>query len=561
MATLAVAHSYSSLLEPIVEREGEVTPIEVGEGRFQGETGGFTVAFGTGVLSDAILVSQADTSIALALRPLGAEANLLKGVQRIEPMEASQGNGVQLSGQTEWARFVMELYLYPTTPGLLRYRVQVEPLGPPLTGQVAPEWQWVDPTTGTEAAANYEGFAERASFAAPMMYGFSETMDATLLYWLDLTALNPFIEATHYQPAATVDRSGRTFGHTLTRSDLQKLQDNTTVILYDGYLSLRPSRPSSESQMFLDYLQQAGDIYDLIEKPPVQLPDWQALAQATLQDLEDPDTWVELEGKRFWRAYVSDSRQSAEAITQIDVGLAAARYAARFDDEQAGRIASMAEATLEDFYNPQFGLVQNSGPLAVTGNQGRGDTWYELGHVLKLAEWGQLGSTVAADIAQRSAEAWIAYAHAVDYRFHRFYNFPDPNNPDAAWTGSEQEPDVAGGYAYYMLLLHEQTGETRFLEEARAAVERPGGQGVLACLRDAHHRTGSRSLRAPLATDGGGTIFGTGLRSHRQPAAAVVGLGGRLWARSGGAHLLGVKSHAALWRDYAQGAVRGVDLS
>ena len=92
--------------------------------------------------------------------------------------------------------------------------------------------------------------------------------------------------------------------------------------------------------------------------------------------MEDPDTWVELEGKRFWRAYVSDSRQSAEAITQIYVP-AAARYAARFDDEQAGRIASMAEVTLEDFYNPQFGLVQNSGPLAVTGNQGRGDTWYE----------------------------------------------------------------------------------------------------------------------------------------------------------------------------------------
>jgi hypothetical protein len=171
------------------------------------------------------------------------------------------------------------------------------------------------------------------------------------------------------------------------------------VTLYDSYIYLAPTEPEDEPAMFLRYLQQVGDIYDLLNKPEVALPDWQALGAQTLTDLDDPETWVELNGKRYWRAYVADTRQSAEAITQLDVGLGAARYAARYDDEQARHIANLAEATLEDFYNPRFGLVQNSGPLAVSGDQGRGDTWYELGHVLKLAEWGLLGSEVASDLA------------------------------------------------------------------------------------------------------------------------------------------------------------------
>ena len=96
-----------------------------------------------------------------------------------------------------------------------------------------------------------------------------------------------------------------------------------------------------------------------------------------------------------------------------------------------------------------------------------------------MAEWGLLGSDVAAELALRSADAWMEYAHTADYRFHRFYNFPDPDNPDAAWQGSEREPDASGAYAYYMLLLHELTNEERYLDESKAAVEALAGNGFL----------------------------------------------------------------------------------
>jgi len=474
------AQPYLAFDAPVLRRTEEPTlPNETFEdGRIVIEMGEFRATFGgDGVLSDAIVVSGAEAETALALRPLGSELNLLETVDDVTPVAGDHGVG--LSGRNEWVTYDLLLETFAYNPGLLHYEVAIEPHAQLPSGTVELEWKFVNPDTGEEVAANMEFFAERASFAAPIFYAYSETLDATLLYWFDLTRINPFIDVTRYGPAGTAGHRGRTFGHTLTSTDLRKLPTGESVALYDAYLFLTPGRPADEGAMFEDFLLQVSDIYDLIAKPEISLPDWQALAQETLTDLDDPDTWVELNGKRYWRAYVSDTRQSAEAITQLDVGLGAARYAARYGDEQATRIAELAEATLEDFYNPLFGLVQNSGPIAVTGSQGRGDTWYELGHVLKMAEWGLLGSEVAADIALRSADAWMEYAHAVDYRFHRFYNFPDPDNPAAAWQGSEREPDASGGYAYYMLLLLELTGEERFLEEAKAAVEALAGHGFL----------------------------------------------------------------------------------
>ena len=472
---------YLAFDSPVLPRAAEPTPaIEVFEdGQSTIHMGDFQAVYGEGIFSDALVVRHAGSETAIALRPLGRELNLLRTVDDVRPTTGGSESGVRLSGRNEWVSYDLLLETYAYNAGLLHYQVVIEPHAQLSSGSVELEWQFVNSNTGEEAPANMEFFAERASFAAPMFYGYSETLDATLLYWFDLTRINPFIEATRYGPAGTVGQRGRFFGHTLTSSDLRKLPIGESLILFDAYLYLTSGRAPDEGAMFNNYLQQVSDIYDLIAKPEISLPDWQALATETLADLDDPATWVELNGKRYWRAYVSDTRQSAEAITQLDVGLGAARYAARYGDEQATRIALAAEATLEDFYNPRFGLVQNSGPLAVTGNQGRGDTWYELGHVLKLAEWGLLGSEVAADLALRSADAWIDYAHTADYRFHRFYNFPDPDNPDAAWQGSEREPDASGGYAYYMLLLHELTGEERYVEEAKSAVEALAGSGFL----------------------------------------------------------------------------------
>jgi hypothetical protein len=173
------------------------------------------------------------------------------------------------------------------------------------------------------------------------------------------------------------------------------------------------------------------------------------------------------------RAYVADTRESAEAISQLDVYTALARFEARFG--YTPEYMDELRATITDFFNPDFGpagMFQNSGPISVTGAQGRGDTWYELGHALKVAELALIypEDEELRELALRSGETWIDFAQTNDYLFPRFYSFD-------TWAGTEREPDAGGGFAYYMLLLHDLTGESHYLDEARQALQALEGFG------------------------------------------------------------------------------------
>ena len=298
-------------------------PIEVfDDGRIVMQMGDFEAVYGGGEFQMPSWCVMPEQRRAWPCAPWEAELNLLRTVDDARPTADVGDSGVRLSGRNEWVRYDLLLENYPYNPGLLHYQVVVEAQAQLPSGAVELEWQFVNSSTGEETAANMEFFAERASFAAPMFYAYSETLDATLLYWFDLTRINPFIEATRYGPAGTAGHRGRSFGHTLTTSDLRKLPTRRVADPLRRLPLPNPGPAADEGAMYTNYLLQVSDIYDLIAKPEISLPDWQALAKETLADLDDPATWVELDGKRYWRAYVSDTRQSAEAITQLDVGLA-----------------------------------------------------------------------------------------------------------------------------------------------------------------------------------------------------------------------------------------------
>ena len=428
-----------------------------------------------------------DTALALTL-PGGEALNALGTEPTIETRETWAGEEIILTGQSDWgADFQATLYAYDFHPGLLRWRLElVRNEKPPASPE--PELQFVDRATGEEASGQLEFYADRAPMAAPHLYAYSAALDSTLFYWADLTALNPFMEAAHYTPSATPRRMGQRLGHSFSQTDLANQPQSAATAVYDSYLYLEPGQPAGEDAMFSRYLHNLGDIYDLMAVPDDHLPDWFgayewdgqgvpeqgiSIHQLTIRDLANEKNWVTLDGKRYLRAYVADTRQSAEAISQLDVYTALARYRTRFGETPD--YYTELRATIPDFFNPDFGpagMFQNSGPLAVTGPQGRGDTWYELGHALKVAElalWDPDDAELR-DLAQRSGETWIDFARTVDYHFPRFYNF-------GTWEGTEQEPDAGGGFAYFMLLLHDLTGEEHYVDEARYALHALDGHG------------------------------------------------------------------------------------
>lgn len=441
---------------------GDVNGTEI-----QLHTGDFEISLSAGVLQ----VTRPTRSVGLAMQPLGPDLNLFGSVDTIETFDEGDRVGITLTGVSDWAQIDAKVSVFPFNPGLVHYRVSATPYGDPLNGSALPEWGFIDPNTGESVSGRYQPYAERAPGAAPSAFGYSEALDSTMLYWVDLTALNPYIESTGASTVGTPQRRGLRFGHNITGTELRRLEQGKSQLLYDSYLYLAPGSPEDETAMFRRYLAQVSDVYDLVLRPRDPLPDWRSLADKTLAALSDPDTWVELDGQRYWRAYVADTRQTVEAITQLDVGLAAARYAERYGDQPAAeRIVTNTVSGLTNFYNPAFGMFQNQGPIAITGDQGRGDTWYELGHALKAAEFGALGYEVPLDLAQRSQAAWIEFAETVDYDFPQFYSF-------ATWEGTGREPDAVGGYALYMLRLADLGCGDPCEQQARAAVRTYGGSG------------------------------------------------------------------------------------
>ncbi|NIM92204.1 MAG: hypothetical protein GTO18_00605 [Anaerolineales bacterium] len=448
------------------------------------QTGSYRVEYA----GDRFFIYPQNDQEALALTLPGGDAlNMMGNDPEIESIETDAGERIILTGQSDWgADFQITFHIYPYHPGLIRWRMEIIRNEAPPAG-AKPELQFVDRTTGEETKGQLEVYADRAPLAAPHLYAYSETLDSTLFYWVDLTALNPFMEAARYTPTATPRRMGQRFGHQFSKVDLMNQPQHSPVPLYDCFLYLMPSEPADEDEMFTRYLHNLSDIYDLITVPddplfgwlmPYEIPEGAmnlppAIQDLTILDLANEENWVMVDGKRYLRAYVGDTRQSAEAITQLDVYSALTRYKLGFGD--APDYYHDLRATIPEFFNPDFGpegMFQNSGPISLTGAQGRGDTWYELGHAIKVTElaiWDPEDRELR-DLAMRSGDAWIDFAHTVDYDFPRFYSFN-------TWEGIEREPDAGGGYAYLMLLLHDLTGEDHYVNEARASLKKLEGYG------------------------------------------------------------------------------------
>jgi hypothetical protein len=72
----------------------------------------------------------------------------------------------------------------------------------------------------------------------------------------------------------------------------------------------------------------------------------------------------------------------------------------------------------------------------------------------------------------QSVDAVIKLAHVNRYEFPQNFAYSDFNG-----SGSQVEPDVAGGYAWLMLGLHDLTGDARYLDESKISIAHVAGRG------------------------------------------------------------------------------------
>jgi len=440
---------------------------------FSAATGGYTVAFHQA--AGTITISPPSGTGSLAVTELSGDRSLdlLSSVSSV----AHTGATYVLSGRSAWSQFVLHLSLPRATPGEIHLTLA-------LTLRKDPPAVFTLPDVRLQHASSssLKLWAPAPPVAGNSLFLSSAALGSSILYLANLSALGPYFDATGsgggqsnftYPQAGTegalVGTQGASFGYELPPASLGNLPRGKRVTAIDSYLYLVPTVPVTEAAMSATYLKLLGTVY--ADLPSMVLPaaNWRQLAAKSAADLLDPaniDTW---HGMRYLKSYVSDTRTAPELITQAGVLAGVKAYEARY--HVTVPLAAMLEANLSSFYDPDYRTVRN-GLVKGHDPEAREESWYYVQNLISLLQATKTGSAVAKKLLLESVATAITLAHTNKYEFPQDFAFKDMNG-----AGSGLQPDVAGGYAWLMLGLHDLTGEPRYLDEAKASIAHVAGKG------------------------------------------------------------------------------------
>ncbi|MDP8206122.1 MAG: FlgD immunoglobulin-like domain containing protein [Candidatus Electryonea clarkiae] len=374
--------------------------------------------------------------------------------------------------QNDWAEFVSELHFPMASPGFVYWDVIAEVIeNHEIRSSPLPIIHLNRSTLNPEVAQAVR-FTDQAPFgvAATIVFETSH-INGSVFYLEDLTRWNPWFALMENSPEQTTSGGSSGIGFRRPRTEDRELQSGEFYVLAASYLKLQSGIPQSEEAKAKRYVEGIGTCWRFLQKPQVDLIDWEAIAEQEIEDLFDSDCWVRVNGHDMLRAYVGiDRPNSAEAIAQLDVLVALRNWMEYHEsNDQAERLDSLLYASLPYFFNLDHATFVNNYP-----NQGigRGDSWYTVQLHLDLARLAKAGDEYAGDILASSLHAVIDLAHNCDYYFPVFFTYDD-NQPT---TGDEF--DVCGAYANLMAMCYEIFDDETYLEEAERSVERLRGNGL-----------------------------------------------------------------------------------
>lgn len=440
---------------------------------FSATSGNYGVSFRSS--NGAIVVKPRSKQATLTIRELpGAKKlDLLYSVTSVR----HSGSTYVLKGRSSWASFTISIDLPSATPGLLHFKLAL------ALRKVPPEPQRGVPDVQlTHApAASLKEYAPAPPIAGSSVLFSSPSLGSSMLYLADLTSLGPYFDRTRSgatQPNFAYPKAGDKgslvgatgdgyFGYLVPPSSLDTLPHGKSTPVVDSYLYLVPNIPGDETAMADTYLKTLGAVYAALPKPSLPPADWKSLAAKQAKDLADPANWVTVNGTRFLRSYVSDTRSDPELITQAGVLAGVKAYESRF--QQSLPLDTALEDALPAFYDPEFHTITNHVGHSPDASD---ESWYFVDNMISLLQSAQLGSAIAKTLLLDSTPGVMALAHNNNYEFPQNFFYRDFKG-----QGTGLQPDVAGGYAWLMLGLYDLTKKNRYLDEAKAAIAHVVGKG------------------------------------------------------------------------------------
>lgn len=327
-----------------------------------------------------------------------------------------------------------------------------------------------DDPLGTEGEVEA---TQRGLNSGLLYFRMGEPAFGRVLYFQNLTALNGYFCATGTTPKDAVGGKWPELGYlmpTPSEDGSGALEAGVEVTLSDAILVFRPQTPSAEQGDARQFLQMLAAAYRMLDVPRTTYHDWIERSERTMRDLDEaPAATIRHYGHRYIHPYTAS--EYPDSMVQMSVTAAIHDWGKWRGEPHPLEAEFMAG--MRKFFDPELKTLRRYLPNVGDDKDADAvDSWYLYHPLLNLANLALDGDEGARRLFMESIDFGIKAAHHFNYEWPIQYNVTDFSLiTETAPADGKGQTDVGGIYAWVMLQAYELTGEDRFLNEARAALD------------------------------------------------------------------------------------------
>lgn len=423
------------------------------------------------------------------------------GCRGLRRRAVADGEALRLEFRSTIGRHVVAFRLHEDEVPILRASAWLEPAAPLLVPFMPRDLYALGPGDDPILAVGNVEAAQRGLNSGLLYFRLTDPDFGSVLYFQNLTALNPWFRATKTKPDGAIGGEWPELGYlppTPPQSGtppVDPLPAGRETPVSDCLLAFHNDSEGDEAVMARRYLSLLGATLRRIETPRLDFHDWVFRAERTLKDLaKSPKATIRHYGFRYLHPYTD--AEYPDSMVQLSV-LSAIRDYEAWTQEKVPLLEDL-KAGLRKFYDPRLKTLRRYLPnVGDDKDKDAVDSWYLYHPLVSLGRLALDGDRQAKRLFAESIDFGIKAAHHFDYKWPIQYKVTDFSViTETREDDRFGQTDVGGIYAYVMLQAFELTDDKRFLDEARAAIEAARGMrfnlnyqanltawGAAACLR------------------------------------------------------------------------------
>lgn len=397
------------------------------------------------------------------------------GAGRVRRLRRAKGQALRLGFETALGAHTVTISLHQQQLPIIRVTATLEPAVPLVIPYLPRDVYPLDEHDDPAGAIGQVDAAQRGPNTGLCYFRLCDPAFGTVLYFQNLTALQPYFIATKTKPDGVVGGEWPELGYRpatrpeSTTAPTDPLPAGVECTISDAFVALHSDSQADELELALRFLQMLGQIYRHIDHPETEYRDWVARSETTVRDLDSaPEATIRHYGHRYIHPYTAS--EYPDVMVQLTT-ITALRDFADWQGKPSPLEAELSRG-LAKFHDTDLGTMRRYLPnVGKDKDKNAVDSWYLYHPLLNLGRLAMRGDVRAKRLLFGSLDYAIKAAHHFDYCWPIQFNVKDFSIIVAARNDDGLgQTDVAGLYAYVMLQAFELTGEQRYLDEARAAI-------------------------------------------------------------------------------------------